>query len=212
MDAALIGVVGSLVGVAVGAGTQHYQALIRRNWEFEDSEREKRRELYAQCISAANEYKMTVIQYLALLDGSASEEVQRSKRQEITDIDQKLRMMDGPLSMVASERVEIKRVALSSMLGLFYMLETSDGKGGLDVEWVQFLANQYSELISEMRDDLVRKPRRRSGIKRLFWKRLPASRQRPHAPLPSSVQRLAEQGGSLNIENGWKGVIRLTDA
>src|SRR5215216_6757845 len=165
MDAALIGVVGSLVGVAVGAGTQHYQALIRRNWEFEDSKREKRRELYAEYISTVNEYKMAVIQCLALLDGSASEEVLRSKRQEIADIDQKLRMMDGPLSMVASERAEIKRVALSSTLGLFYMLEASDGKGGLDVEWVQFLANQHSELISEMRDDLARKPRRRSRIK-----------------------------------------------
>jgi hypothetical protein len=114
--------------------------------------------------------------------------------------------------MVAGEGVEIRRVVLSSMLGLFYTLETADGKGGLDVEWVQFLARQHSDLISEMRDDLARKPRRRSRIRRLFWKRLTPSRQRPHGPLPSSVQRLAEQGASLDLENGWKGVIRLNDA
>jgi hypothetical protein len=165
MDAALIGVVGSLAGVAIGAGTQHYQALVRRKWEFEDSERGQRRELYAQYISTANEYQMAVLQYLALLDMSASEEAQRSKRREITELEQRLRLMDGPLSMVASDRVEIKRLALSSGLGLFYTLETADGKGGLDVEWVQFLASQHTELISEMRDDLARKPRPRSRVK-----------------------------------------------
>jgi hypothetical protein len=204
MDAVLIGVIGSLAGVAIGAGTQHHQASVRRKWELEDSGREKRREVYGQYISAANEYRMAVIQYLALLDISASEEVQRSKRQEITDIDQRLRFMDGPLSMVASERVELRRIALSAMLGLFYTLETADGKGGLDVEWVQFLASQHSELISEMRDDLARKPRRRSKSRRLFWKRLAPSRQRPPAPLPSSVQRLAEQGRSLTeVRGSW---------
>ena len=212
MDATLVGVVGSLAGVALGASTQHFQASARRKWELEDSEREKRREAYAQYISAVDEYRTAVVQYLGLLDLSASEEAKRSKRQEIKDIDQRLRLMDGPLSMIAGERVEIVRTAVSAVLGLFYTLESSDGKGGLDVEWVRFLASQHSQLIVEMRDDLARKPQRRSRITRLFWKRPAPSREHLNVPLPvrSSTWQNEAPVSTLRIGRASLGLLTLT--
>jgi hypothetical protein len=196
MDATLIGVVGSLAGVAIGASTQHYQASARRGWELEDSEREKRRETYAKYISTVDEYQAAAIQHLALLAMSAPEERQRSKRQEIDEIDQRLRSMGGPLSMVASEMVDLQIAVFSSMLLFHHTQKTHEGEGGLDLEWMNWIVSERTNLIQAMRDDLAGKRPRRSRVRRLFSKRAAPSRRRIRAPIPSSLQRLAGEDAS----------------
>ena len=191
-----LALLGAWGGVAIGASTQHFQASARRTWELEDSQRERRREAYAQYISTVDEYQAAVTEHLALLAMSAPDETQRSKRQEIRGIGQRLRLMGGPLSMLASDLVDVQIATFSAVLGYYHMEQTADEKGGLDMEWLNWLASERTNLICAMRDDLAGEHLRRSRIGRLFSGPATPSRQRARAPVPGSLLRRAGEGAN----------------
>lgn len=197
MDAALIGVVGSLAGVAVGAATQHFQASVSRRWALEDSQRQERRYAYGQFLSCADELHGAVIELMGFTAApSAPKEVRQSKHEEITNTCRRLSAMSAALSLLADEVLTAK-IAMYSARMILYAAQASVRKQvAFDEELELELAKRRIDLVRDMRNELAGKRPLRFRIRNLLPRRAEPSRQPTTASVPSPLQRLAGEDSS----------------
>jgi hypothetical protein len=192
MDAAIIGVVGSLAGVSIGAATQHYQASIRRRWELEDSKRQERRQAYGRFLSLSDELHGAVVDLMALVAAqSAPVEGRLSKGKEIRNICQRLRAMSSELSLLADEVLALKIEMFSAYMMIYVAQQTARKQLVFDEDLEMERAERRTDLVRDMRNELVGKNTRRLRIRNLLPRRPEPSRRRTEAPISSSLQRLA---------------------
>jgi hypothetical protein len=193
MDAAIVGVVGSLTGVALGAATQHYLASISRRWAVDDSERQRRRDAYARLLSSVDELHYKLVNLAPMTVAPAPKEVQEAARNEIAETHRALWMIKGELSLLASERLDSQIEALLVELTI-YVGHVESGLKVVSLRDLTKIVWLRHELVKTMRDDLAQE--RDPWIEQFSSRRSRPSRHPTRAPVPNWSGRLSGEDTS----------------
>jgi hypothetical protein len=116
MDSAVIGVVGSLAGVMLGAAGQQWQSNRSRKWQQSDLRRSERRDLYVRFLTAADDEQETAIQVGLKHTGIHTREEARQHWRDLSAARAKLFPLLTELRLVVDQPVYERAGALCAFL------------------------------------------------------------------------------------------------
>jgi hypothetical protein len=104
MDPVVIGVIGSLAGVVIGAGAQQLQAARTHKWHILETERQGRRELYVRFLTALYQFVPTLVN--ASTNAQLGDTQQTEKLNEVQQGFDKLYMLTSEVALVANPAID----------------------------------------------------------------------------------------------------------
>jgi hypothetical protein len=116
MGAAVIGVVGGLAGVVLGAAGQQWQSNRNRKWQQSDIRRGERRDVYVRFLTAAEDEDETALQVGSKRTAIHTLEEGQQHWRDLSAARAKLRILLTELRLVADQPVYEHAVRLSAYL------------------------------------------------------------------------------------------------
>ena len=150
MDAAVIGVLGSLAGVVLGAFGQQWQSNRSRRWQQSDLRRSERRDVYVRFLTAAEDEHETAIQVGLKRTASHTLDEGQQHWRDLSAARAKLHMLLTELRLIADQPVYNCAARLSA-----FQYEYGDkALDGEDSPSTDQLLELQEALIEAMRSDL----------------------------------------------------------
>jgi hypothetical protein len=116
MDPVVIGVVGSLAGVMLGAAGQQWQSNRSRKWQQSDLRRSERRDMYVRFLTAAEDEHEAAFQVGLKRTAIYSIEEGQQHWRDLSAARAKLRPLLTELRLVADQSVHERAAKLSASL------------------------------------------------------------------------------------------------
>ena len=151
MDAAVIGVLGSLAGVVLGAVGQQWQSNRSHKWQQSDLRRRERRDVYVRFLTAAEDEHETALQVGLKRTGIYTHEEGQQHWRDLSEARAKLHMLLTQLRLVANQPVYDRAARLS-----VYQYDFGDTTLGGEAPSRDQFVELEEALIEAMRADLER--------------------------------------------------------